>query len=189
MEDVYTHHTPKGTLVSSYFRSLEGKPGYQAKHLLETPEDAEKWLSMPWSPPVVDCSEWPAAVAELGDDGLLMAGLSEAMYAINDLTGSEVWGYWLVEERELLHRLVGEAQRRQMYVLKEMLAAGVTQAFAYVGPELCIPPLASPKDFEDFVVRYDQPMHDLIRRGRRAGVAALPRQDGPRAGALRRRRH
>ena len=49
-----------------------------------------------------------------------------------------------------------------MYILKEMLAQGVTGVYAYVGPELCIPPLASPRDFDDFVVRYDQPMHDLV---------------------------
>jgi hypothetical protein len=162
VEDVTTIHTPQGPLTSVDYRSPEGKPGYHAKYLLETPEDAERWLSIPWTPPAVNCSGWPAAVAELGDDGLLMAGIGEAMYAINDLTGSQVWGYWLVEERALLRRLVEEAHRRQMHVLKEMLAQGVTGVYAYVGPELCIPPLASPRDFDEFVVPYDQPMHDLI---------------------------
>ena len=162
VEDVTTMHTPKGPLTKARLRSLEGKPGYHSKYVLETPKDAEKWLSIPWSPPVVDCSGWEAAVAELGDEGLLNARIGEAMYAINDLTGSEIWAYWLVEERDLLHRLVGEAHLRQMHVLKEMLAQGVRGVYGYVGPELCIPPLASPRDFDDFVVRYDQPMHDLI---------------------------
>jgi hypothetical protein len=171
VEDVTTIHTPKGPLTKAHLRSLEGKPGYHSKYLLETPEDTERWLSIPWSPPVVDCSDWETAVAELGDDGLLVAGIGEAMYAINDLTGSETWAYWLVEERDLLHRLVGEAHLRQMHVLKEMLAQGVRGVYGYVGPELCIPPLASPRDFDEFVVRYDQPMHDLIHEA--AGMVWL----------------
>lgn len=162
MEDVTTIHTPKGPLTKAYLRSLQGKPGYQSKYLLETPEDAGKWLSIPWTPPVVDCSDWPAAVERMGDDGLLVVGLGEAMYAINDLTGSETWGYWLMDERELLHELVSEASRRQLHTLKEMLAQGVVGVYGYVGPELCIPPLAGPRDFDDFVVRYDEPLHDLV---------------------------
>jgi hypothetical protein len=171
VEDVSTIQTPKGPLSKAHLRSLEGKPGYHSEYLLKTPKDAEKWLSIPWSPPVVDCSDWEAAVAELGDDGLLVAGIGEAMYAINDLTGSETWAYWLVEERDLLHRLVGEAHRRQMHVLKEMLAQGVRGVYGYVGPELCVPPLASPRDFDEFVVRYDQPVHDLIHEA--AGMVWL----------------
>jgi uroporphyrinogen-III decarboxylase len=163
VEEVWTRQTPRGPLVQCYLRSLVGKPGYQSKYLLETPEDAARWLSLPWSPPVVDCSDWPAAEARLGSRGLLMAGgIGEAMYAINGMTGSECWGYWLVEERELLHELVAEASRRELYVLKEMLAQGVRGVYGYVGPELCIPPLAGPRDFDEFVVPYDQPVHDLI---------------------------
>lgn len=163
VEEVMTLQTPKGPLVQVCFESLEGKPGYRAKPMLETPEDAERWLSLPWSRPVVDCSGYSAAVAELGDEGVLVAGgFQEAMYTINVLTGSEVWGYWLREQRELLHQLVGEAHRRQMHILKEMLAGGIDGVYGYVGPELCIPPLASPRDFDEFCVRYDKPMHDII---------------------------
>ncbi len=162
VEDVWTTQTPKGPLTNSFFRSLEGKPGYHAKHLIETPEEAEKWLSLPWSPPVVDCSGWEAAVAELGEEGLLLVNIDEPMYTINDLMGSETWGYWLVEARDLLHQLVAEAQRRQLHLVKELLAQGVTGVYAYVGPELCVPPLAGPGDFDDFVVRYDRPIHELV---------------------------
>lgn len=162
VEDVTTIHTPKGKLTSAHLRSLEGKPGYASKHLLETPEDAEKWLSIPWSPSRVDASDWQPAIQRMGDDGVLYVGIGEPMYAINHLTGSEVWAYWLMEERELIHRLVAEEQRRHIHFVKELLAAGVVGIFGYVGPELCIPPLASPRDFDEFVVAYDKPIHDLI---------------------------
>jgi uroporphyrinogen-III decarboxylase len=35
--------------------------------------------------------------------------------------------------------------------------------FGYVGPELCIPPLQSPRDFEEWVVGPDAEINDLIR--------------------------
>ena len=162
VEDVTVIHTPKGDLVRAHLRSLEGKPGYASKYLLETPEDAEKWLSIPWTPPKIDVSDWRPALERMGDDGVLIIGFAEPMYAINQLTGSKVWAYWLIEERELLHHLVAEAQRRTLYFVKEMLAAGVEGVYGYVGPELCIPPLASPGDFDDLVARYDKPIHDLI---------------------------
>jgi len=162
LEEVTTLHTPKGKLAEGWLRSLEGKPGYASKYLLETTEDAEKWLSIPWSPPIVDASDWPAALARMGDEGLLLVGIAEPMYAINSLTGSELWAYWLKEERELLHELVSESQRRQLHIVKRLLDAEVIGLYGYVGPELCIPPLASPGDFDEFVSRYDKPIHDLI---------------------------
>jgi len=162
VEDVTTIHTPKGDLITASLRSLEGRPGYASKYLIETPEDAEKWLSIPWTAPQIDASDWGPALERMGEDGLLMVGFREPMYTINQLTGSQVWAYWLIEQRELLHRLVAEAQRRELHIIKQSLAAGVIGVYGYVGPELCIPPLAGPADFDDFVVRYDAPIHDLI---------------------------
>jgi hypothetical protein len=47
----------------------------------------------------------------------------------------------------------------QMYgrleaLVKHLLAAGVGPMFGYVGPELCVPPLQSPRDFRDFCTAY-----------------------------------
>jgi uroporphyrinogen-III decarboxylase len=40
--------------------------------------------------------------------------------------------------------------------------AGLKPIFAWVGPELCIPPLMSPRDFDEFVLPFDKPLCDLI---------------------------
>ena len=37
-----------------------------------------------------------------------------------------------------------------------------TPPCGYAGPELCIPPLQSPRDFDDFVTRYDRPILEMI---------------------------
>ncbi|MBN1347420.1 MAG: hypothetical protein JXQ73_32320 [Phycisphaerae bacterium] len=156
--------TPAGELRSVYYQPLEpGLPGYQKEYLISSAEDAKRYLSMPYVPPAIDCSDFAAADAAMGDRGVVMAPLGpEPMYHMNALIGSELWAIWLIEERELLHELVRKTFVSTRDFLKQQLAAGVGPLFGYVGPELCIPPLASPRDCRDFVVAYDKPLIDLI---------------------------
>lgn len=160
-EQETTFCTPAGLLTTVHLLNRRGKPGYVKKHLIESVEDARRWLSMPDSDmPRVD--GYADYVAKVGDRGMVQAWLGEAMYAVNDATGSELWGYWMYDERELVHEMVAKAARQQYRVAKHYIDNGITSCFAWVGPELCIPPLASPADFDDFCVRYDQPIIDLI---------------------------
>ena len=162
-EDIHSLHTPAGKLEERYLRSVHDKPGYQSKYLLESPQDAERWLSIPAGSATIDASGFLRARRDLGEDGIMMIDVgSDPMYQINTLVGSETWGFWLKEERALLHRLVAEAQARTLAFVKALLGAGVNGLFGYCGPELCIPPLASPSDFQEFVVGYDERIHDLI---------------------------
>jgi len=52
--------------------------------------------------------------------------------------------------------------RREKAILKRHLEEGAGPPFGWVGPELCIPPLASPTDFDDFVARYDRPSVEVV---------------------------
>jgi uroporphyrinogen decarboxylase len=97
-----------------------------------------------------------------GDRALLMVGLSEPMYSVQALMGSETFGFWLMDERELLHEMVDRAYRQIEDTAKHYLAQGIGDAYGWVGPELCIPPLASPRDFQEFVSDYDRPLIDLV---------------------------
>ena len=160
-EQTVTTRTPAGNLRQISRLHRGGKPGYTRKHQIETVEDARRWLSIPEAD-LPDASAFSARVDQIGERGLVMAGLREPMYTVNDATGSEVWGYWLHDERELLHEMVAKAAGREYAILRRYLDQGVGPLFGYVGPELCIPPLASPADFDDFVTRYDKPMIDMI---------------------------
>ena len=46
--------------------------------------------------------------------------------------------------------------------MKQALAADIGDCFGWVGPELCIPPLASPAHFREYCFEYDKPLIDLI---------------------------
>jgi hypothetical protein len=161
-ERVVTYCTPAGDLTRVILLNRAGKPGYTKKHLIESVEDARRWLSIPDDDLPGGLEAFPARVAEVGDRGMVMTGLGQAMYTVNDATGSELWGYWLYDERELIHEMVSKVSRHILKVVKHYLAAGIGPLFGWVGPELCIPPLASPVDFDEFSVCYDKPVIDLI---------------------------
>ena len=153
--------TPAGPLTRVNLLHRGGKPGYTKKHLVETVEDAKRWLSIP-EPGLPGLEPFAARVAEVGGRGLVMTGLGQAMYTVNDATGSALWGYWLYDERELIREMIEKASRYIVKLVKHYLAGGIGPLFGWVGPELCIPPLASPADFDDLSTRYDQPVIDLI---------------------------
>lgn len=157
--------TPGGTLRSVYTRSTVGKPGYQKEHLLKEPGDLEKILSVPYKPYQFSAEAYLASEKSIGDRGITTFGLDHAMYAVERLIGSENFALWSIECRELLVEAISEYARRIAEHVKAAFAAGLKPIFAWVGPELCIPPLMSPKDFEDFVFRFDKPLCDLIHDG------------------------
>ncbi|MBI3920997.1 MAG: hypothetical protein HY318_06205 [Armatimonadetes bacterium] len=162
-EDTVIMQTPKGPLTASWYVPKDGSPGYQKKHYIETVEDAKRWLSIPSQ---VSMGENADSYWELErkseDRALLFIGLAEAMYAVQAQMGSETFGYWLYDERQLLHEMIDKAYNDIERQVKHYLSFGIGDAYGWVGPELCIPPLASLKDFQEFVFDYDKRIIDLI---------------------------
>jgi len=154
--------TPAGPLTQINYVPKDGSPGYVKKHYIETVADARKWLSLPVAKPTTPTDSYAEQAAKLGDNGIMMIGLGHAMYGVQALMGSEVFGFWLIEERPLLHEMVGKAFQRLELLAKHYLAAGIGDCYGWVGPELCIPPLASPRDFREFCIDYDKRLIALI---------------------------
>ncbi|MBM3499562.1 MAG: hypothetical protein FJX74_12955 [Armatimonadetes bacterium] len=165
-ERVLVYSTPAGELTEVHYVSARGRPGYCKKHLLGSEADVEALLSVPYVPVQPDCSGFREVDRELGERGLPIVSLgSDPMYLLNNLTGSELFAVWSIEKRGLIGELIAEFLRREKAWVEWLLAQGVGPLFGYVGPELCIPPLQSPRDFEEWVVGPDREINDLIRRG------------------------
>jgi uroporphyrinogen-III decarboxylase len=156
--------TPKGDLINTYYQPKDGSPGYVGKHYIESVEDAEKWLSIPHrvAEPNVEVDSYFELKRKTGDRTMLMVNIGEAMYSVQALMGSEVFSIWLVMERELLHEMIQRSYANIGNLVKHYLSHDVGDCYGWVGPELCIPPLASPEDFREFVFKYDKPIIDLI---------------------------
>jgi len=166
--DMWEYHhkinTPKGELTQIYYAPKDGSPGYVRKDYIKTVEDAEKWLSLPHNivEPEIETESYFELLQKTGDRTILMVGIGEAMYSIEAMMGSETFGFFLMDERELLHEMIRRSYEQIENVVKYYLAHDVGDYYGWVGPELCIPPLASPKDFREFVFKYDKPIIDLV---------------------------
>ena len=157
-------HTPKGDLDMLRRVSLIGDPGYDLEHYIKEPEDVEKLLSIPYEAPKVPGREnHEKAVADVGDRGVAMIGLPEAGYFVQCMTGSETLAYLSVDNRDLVDAMCETYAKRLYDHVKNILDTGLeSPVFSWVGPEVFIPPLMGPKDFDDFVYRWDKPICDLI---------------------------
>ena len=154
--------TPAGGLIQTFYAPKSGHPGMVRKFYIETIADAKKWLSIPLVKPNVTVDSYFELLRKTEDHAMLMISIGEPMYAVQALMGSETFGFWLMEERELLHELITHAYERIENLTKHYLAHDIGDCYGWVGPELCIPPLASPKDFREFVFNYDKRIIDLI---------------------------
>ena len=157
-------HTPKGDLEMVRRESQIGDPGYDMEHYVKEEEDIEKLLSILYTAPEGMKKEaYDAAVCAIGDRGIAMIDLPHAAYYAHQMMGSEMLAYLSVDARELLDELISVYAKRIYDHVERILETGVEHPiFAWVGPELFLPPLLSPQDFDDFVFKYDKPICDLI---------------------------
>ena len=158
-------HTPKGELRSVERCSKDGDPSYVTSHLVKSPDDIEKLLSIPYTPYPFDASPYFNAVDEMGDRGIVMFGIDHCGYALHRLMGSETLALISRDRRDMVFALLDTYRARLRDHVQNALAAGIPGPYSWVGPEVLIPPLLSPGDFEDFVFAYDKPVCDDIHNG------------------------
>jgi len=166
-EDFVIHErileTPKGTLKAASFSSTKGKPGMADEYYIKEREDAEKFLSIPYLPIKPDVSSFFTEDRRIGDRGIVPVSMgADPIYWIQQIMGSELLAIWSIEERELLTEMVEVMFQRCYDFVKYLVESGVGPVFESAGQELATPPLLSPKDFREFVVKYDKPLIDLV---------------------------
>ncbi len=159
-------HTPKGDLRKSWLEGLRGQPGLSETYYIKDRADAEKYLSLPMPEIGGDVSSFFARDAEMGDRGIVDAGInSNPAGHVVGLCGSETFALMSLTDRDVLHALCERQQRIIMPMVKFLLAQKAGPFFGLEGQEYLTPPMHGPRDFDDFNVRYDKPIIDLIHDG------------------------
>ncbi|MCM8771744.1 MAG: hypothetical protein NC922_01505 [Candidatus Omnitrophica bacterium] len=154
--------TEKGDLIQIYRMKLDGSPGKIIKYFIEDINDAEKFLSLPVNMELPKIDSYFEFEKKIMERGLILISIPEPMYSVHRMMGSEVFSYFLYDYREILHKMIEREFNRIINLVKYFLSKNIGDGFGYVGPEVCIPPLASLKDFKEFVFNYDKKIIDLI---------------------------
>lgn len=161
---ILTLHTPAGPLQSTSFRSLKGQPGLHETFLLKGREDAEKYLSLPLPELGGDVSGFFEADRQMGERGIaeVDVGSMNPAGTVAELFGSERFAIMSITDRDVLDTLCERVMQCILRRLKYVISMGVGPFFSMLGEEYVVPPLHGPRDFQDFNVRYDRPIIDLI---------------------------
>lgn len=159
-------HTPDGDLKQVYIASTVGKPGYVKEYFVKTPKDVKKLLSIKYEPYPININGYFELKNFIGDKGVIIYAVDHAGYALQTLVGSETLAYWSIDERELVNEVIDIFAKRIYNHVKSSLEQGLSKEkdviFAWVGPELLIPPLLSFDDFKEFSKEKDRALCNLI---------------------------
>jgi hypothetical protein len=158
------YHTPGGDLRTMTLASKRGLPGMQMEFAVKELEDLEKVLSVPYEPARPDCAGFFAKSEAMGERGLVLCGIPNAISMLHNLMGSERLALWSLTERRRLVDLLWLFHRRCLDLVEYLVSQGVGPCYAMNGEEYVTPPLHSPRDFREFVVEPEQELAAAIHR-------------------------
>ncbi|MDO9543405.1 MAG: uroporphyrinogen decarboxylase family protein [Kiritimatiellia bacterium] len=135
----------------------------QAEHFIKSRADAEKYLSLPQPEIAGDVSPFFEAEKKIGERGIAetFLGANPGGFVAR-LAGSDLFALMTISDRDILHALCEKQMQATLKLLKFLIEQKVGPFFAMNGEELIVPPLHGPDDFNDFNVRYDKPIIDLL---------------------------
>ena len=160
----YQVHTPRGVLTTTDAVRAGEDTVWEFEPLIKDVDDAKKLIALPhrFDPP--DLSAYFAQREQLGNRGVAVCFISSPIVMVSRLTGFQRFLEWSLTERALLDRMFRTIQERIAERLKYVLERGVGPIFRFGGCEQATPPMMSLRFFDQFVVEYERPLWQLVRR-------------------------
>ena len=153
------------TLTSATRRSPDLDTVWTTEHLLKNADDLRAYLELPDELLVETVDVTPLVEAErrLGDRGIVMVDTEDPICAVAYLFDMEDFLVLALTEQKLLHRLL-EKLAGPIYARTEETARLFPgRLWRIYGPEYATEPYLPPHLFDEYVVRYTQPMVRMIR--------------------------
>jgi len=154
-----TLHTPRGDLHSVCVTHEGVATTWRVEHYLKTDEDIERFLSMPYVRPRVQDNDLAAALARIGDRGLVEIGMGDPICWVADLFEFGEFTVRAWRETANFRRLLDMMAPRIYDWLDGVLALGIRDVtFRLCGPEYASEPYLNPALFRELVIQYDLPI-------------------------------
>jgi len=164
-----TYHTPKGDLTSLTRTDDDVFTVWTIEHPLKTIDDIDKYLSIPFHPGDADMTDFARRQRELGDKGILMPSISDAICFVAELFEMGRFLVYALTETDRIQYFLDALHERNMAYLKAVLESGKRAGvnfsevtFRICGPEYATPPYLSPQYFARFVTPYLIDMSRLL---------------------------
>ena len=154
-----TVETPKGLLRSQ--RVLTEEASWTAEHMVKAPEDADKLLSVPYTMPEFEVTNYFEWEDRLGDDGLVALGMPSAFRFCLGMFGSESLYFTMADDPDLIEKLVATMNERLALYVETCCIKGV-RSFWMGGSEHCGPGVVNPRFFRRLVTPYDKRIVGII---------------------------
>lgn len=137
--------------------------GALAKPLLECKEDIDAWLSIPYSPVIPDISEFFYWEEKLGNEGIAFSFIGDPVDYVAKLFRIDSFLTNCMSKPKVIHSLLKAMTEQLCDAVAAMCEKGARR-FWITGPEYVCPPMLSPKYFDEYVVRYDRKIVELIHQ-------------------------
>ncbi len=154
-----TIESPVGTL-NAYLRRTPN--GVESKNLIESLDDLDRILSLPYEPFEPDLSEFRAHREQLGDRGLMMVNFCDPMSLLYFHCDTENWLLWAATDMDRIVGFLDVLHERAYAHLRYLLENDMGPVYFIVGSEFAEPPVVSPAMFRRLVVNYDKRLIQLM---------------------------
>ena len=133
--------------------------------LLKDTGDLKAYLKIPDEVFVeqLDVSPLKAEEAELGDRGIVMVDTEDPLCAAAALFSMEEYTIIALTEPALFHQLLEKAARRIHKRTEQVSRLLPGRLWRIYGPEYATPPYLPPRLYEEYVIRYVEPMVRMIQ--------------------------
>ncbi len=159
-ETITTIRTPRGDLTRVYRRT--SLAGYTVKFPCATREDIEALLAIPFEPARPNVQSFLDAKEEFGDQGLVLAGIPDAICFLAEYMSPEDFCLLWALEPDFAVEATDVVQGRLIPFVDEASAGGV-DAYRIVGAEYITEQLG-PKAFQKLGAEQDAELVDVIHK-------------------------
>ncbi len=159
----YQVQTPKGNLeyICEKYKGISTV--WDRKYLIKDKKDVERILSVPYifqKPDIKDFFKYKREIEKKG--GLMYIFVSTPMVCVSQLFRFEQFLMWCATEKSAIVKLIETAFERIFEQLEYLLQNGVGPIFHFGGSEQATPPMMSPQLYDEFVIKYDSRLFDLV---------------------------
>jgi hypothetical protein len=153
------------TMTQTTRRDRDLDTVWTTEHLLKNTDDLKAYLQIPDEAFVesIDVAPLEAEEAALGERGIVMIDTEDPLCAAAALFSMEEYTIIALTEPALFHQLLEKAAARIHARTEQVSRLLPGRLWRIYGPEYAAPPYLPPRLFDEYVVRYVEPMVRMIQ--------------------------